>query len=156
MNPAPHPHPRYPTREGFWSTIEAAWAIADVGDARAVMVNFGDNIELKKAAMTLSTRIPHFISALTHILKHFGGDQLDVWQSHLVNFVSILEDWQIRAVLGCSDDTFLARCAWVVAVGRQFYTALEHEPGNYFRLSGYENGCPDLLRLANTVHLKNH
>ncbi|BEI85693.1 hypothetical protein CcaverHIS002_0510940 [Cutaneotrichosporon cavernicola] len=139
---------RCPTREGFWATIEAAWAFVDVGNAREAMVNFSDNIDLTKATRTVLSKLPDFIEALTHILQYFSSDEFGAWTEHLQNFISVLDDWQIRMVLNTDEHNFPAMGAWVVAIGRRFYTAIEHEPSKYFRISGYKTGCPGLLQLA--------
>ncbi|GMK59752.1 hypothetical protein CspeluHIS016_0803580 [Cutaneotrichosporon spelunceum] len=135
--------------------MEAAWAVIGVSHSREVLVNFSDNVDLNQAAAALSSKMPEFTNALTHILKYFSPDELDVWAEHLQHFISILDDWEIRMVLKASEDSFPAKGAWVVAIGRRFYTAIEHEPNKYFRLSGYRNGCPRLLELVDSLRFDN-
>ncbi|GMK59749.1 hypothetical protein CspeluHIS016_0803550 [Cutaneotrichosporon spelunceum] len=105
-----------PTVEGFWATIEAAWAVIDDTGMRAQLLTSPTD----DLVWHLDCHQNQLIFELENILAHYTSEQLRIWEGHLFDATMALRSQEHCEFLG-SGKEFFGTAGWVVLCGRDFY-----------------------------------
>jgi Protein of unknown function (DUF4240) len=126
---------RLPTgdEEGLWGLVEAAWAPlgADVDQARQALTRRapgpGEDLHDKPLAV-VEAALKGFLSNLGSISEGLSADELTGLDRVVESKLYDIDRADIQAVTGGSDDGFLYARGFIVALGRDFYTAVAEDP----------------------------
>lgn len=134
----------------FWDLIEAAWAPLGVDAARTALAT--------RDPESAGYEMPEFTAvdkALNGFIDNLSGLARDLGQAELTDLDRVAERLlhaidrrDVHEVTDGSDDGFLYARGFILALGREFYTAVAADP----RIAVEDAGCESMCYLFAHVH----
>ena len=128
--------------EQFWQLIEDAWAAAGGYKRERKLLAKGKLSEEK--AFDLQDALDEVIAALSGKLKKLSKDDLLAFDRILEKKLYDIDREEIQAVTDGSDDGFLYARGFIVAMGKEFYEAVNADPSK--ALTDFE--CEEMCYLS--------
>ncbi|WP_449066469.1 DUF4240 domain-containing protein [Planomonospora algeriensis] len=119
--------------ERFWDLVEAAWAPlgAEVDRARRALAHRapGSDEDLHGTSLAaVEAALPEFLSNLRSAGEGLSAEELTDLDRVVERKLYDIDRADIQAVTDGSDDGFLYARGFIVAMGRDFYTAVAEDP----------------------------
>ncbi|WP_037971121.1 DUF4240 domain-containing protein [Streptosporangium amethystogenes] len=120
--------------EGFWDLVEAAWAPlgVEVNQARQALTHRtpapGEDPHGEPPSAVVEAALKEFLSNLGSLSEGLPADELTDLDRVVEAKLHDLDRADVHAVTGGSDDGFLYARGFIVALGRDFYTAVAEDP----------------------------
>lgn len=113
----------------FWSLVEAAWAPLgpEVNAARRALVarDSGSDADVDE----IDDALDDFLENLANAAADLSGDELTALDRVVERKLFDIDRAEIQEVTDGSDDGFLYARGFIVAMGRDFYDAVNDDPG---------------------------
>lgn len=134
----------------FWSLLEAAWEAQgdkpNVQREALVTRNLDDDEEPDTRAVNRA--LDKVVAALRKELSKMTSAELTAIDSVMERKLYDIDRAEIQAVTDGSDDGFLYARGWILAMGEQFYDAVDNDP----RVAICDEECEEMCYLAAHVH----
>lgn len=138
--------------ERFWDLIEAAWAPLgdEAGRARHALATRDPEVAgYELPAFTVVEKgLGAFVDNLRGLARDLGSAELTDLDRVAERMLHDIDRSDVHAVTDGSDDGFLYARGFIVALGREFYTAVSADP----RLAVEDAGCESVCYLFAHLH----
>lgn len=138
--------------ERFWDLIEAAWTpLGDQADhaRHALAVRDPAEVGYDLPAFTVVEKaLDEFIENLRGLARDLGSADLTDLDRVAERMLHDIDRSDVHAVTDGSDDGFLYARGFIVALGREFYTAVAADP----RIAILDADCESLCYLFSHLH----
>lgn len=139
-------------QERFWDVIEAAWAPlgAEVNAARRALATRdpgADVWEMPEISM-VEKALDAFLGNLTTAARDLPAEELTGLDRACERLLHDIDRADVQAVTDGSDDGFLYARGFIVALGRDFYTAVAADP----RMAVLDGDCESMCYFFAHLH----
>lgn len=134
----------------FWDLVEAAWAPLGTGAARTALATRDsgtDGYEMPEFT-AVAEALDGFIDNLRSLARDLGPAELTGLDRVVERLLHDIDRYDVHEVTEGSDDGFLYARGFIVALGREFYTAVAADP----RLAIEDAWCERMCYLFAGVH----
>ncbi|NDU75376.1 DUF4240 domain-containing protein [Actinomadura sp. DSM 109109] len=140
------------SEERFWDVIEAAWAPlgAEVGAARRALATrdpSADPWEMPEISV-IDKALGAFLGNLATAAADLSAEELTDLDRACERLLHAIDRADVHAVTDGSDDGFLYARGFIVALGRDFYTAVAADP----RVAVPDADCEAMCYFFSHVH----
>ncbi|MUN37592.1 DUF4240 domain-containing protein [Actinomadura litoris] len=118
----------------LWEMLEAAWAPLgpEVGQARRALARRtpepGEDLYGKPPLSLVENALKAFLDNLAELSRDLSSEELTGLDRAVERLLFDIDRAEIHAVTDGSDDGFLYARGFIVALGREFYTAVNRDP----------------------------
>jgi hypothetical protein len=128
-----HGEPRIPTADEekrFWSLLEAAWAQLDttVNQTRLSMARLTADADKDAGLSVIDGATDAFLDALGGLCAEMSSEELTDLDRVVERRLYEIDRAEIQAVTDGSDDGFLYARGLIVALGHEYYAAVDADP----------------------------